>query len=761
MAKIKKKTKLQKDLLGNIVKEEDIRPAQVPIDLFLKEDSDEFDYHKWLEMTQNYQDQGDKEKELECYNILANSEDWCMSSANFLRKGTLLVDMGRLEEAFQILDNLYGCESHDTIVASAQLQLARISAISGKEDKMFFYLKEAFRTTVFFDTPSLGGYSASQLFFEIERIREFDPYRESEEFQKLINFDWKREDEIELKIVINDYLRKKKINPKYLDPIRLGLVEFLCKYPESDIYLDFDIEGLWLANSSKSVLIINKTLIESFYREKIKSRSYQDKEGQHHYAIGGSVHGAHINFSQGSLESIKSYYTEEETYTFEKGEYKKETIEIVQKIIEGSSDVTVYDNFLEFKPESYTRSPPDWRSYRVYQSRRDNNYHVFTFAQSLENCSGFVLPKLNDYALKLILTLFKNYPENPIEESQKENYDPDSYADIDLVDEVIKELGVKMRTEIESVEDYEEKLDKILDFNNTYYSSLTSEGTRIFSNIINNVVKSMLKGATLNQIHSLIKDNILYILLRSIDFDFSWMNSYFEVIKEELEKHEGHKVLIDILLYFNSHIYSMNKNLQKLLAREIKLHVIKGEADIIRKVLPHLKLIPKSEREIVFNKINLKELYNLLPDEIEKINQLLPSNINRGSILLFDVLLQFSKLHVTSAQKLLNKKLIANFPKFNTISLGYTTKMLSFLSATEVNELCNSINFDELFRYFSFSKAIQIMERFSKAGYKNAEEVIKSYALNLALENKIKTGTKAFKKYVSNKELEDFLKAQK
>lgn len=743
----KKKTKIQKDLFGNNVEEGSF---QQTIGSIVKkiDPPEEFDFEEWEKKVEKYRDRGNKKKELECY--VEITEAWGCDIPSYIsfNKGTVLFDLGRYDEAFQILDNLYGCESHDTIVAPAQLQLARISAIQGKEEDVLFYLKEAFRTTIFFDFSS-GHYSKRELREDIERIKVFDKYRDTKEFQEVINFNWEREDEFELEIKMRDYLRKKKINPQYLDPIRLRLIEFLCKYPESDVYLNFDIETMWLVNPSKSIVITKKDIMDFPARRKGKFRY------------------AKLNFSRESLKSVESFYLGKTTYNFEESTYSKENIEIVQKIIEGPADVQIYENFLLFEPLSYSRSM-DNKSYRVYAKRRDNNYNVILFQQPLENISEFVAPNLTKDCMELIRAIFKNYPENPIEESKKENYDHDKHPDLDLIEEVIQTLCAKMFEEVEQKEDNQLKLYVISEYIHNYNSDLTNEEKLIFSCKINDIVENIFKKASINQIHNLITlpDNKLYKLLNSTKVGSNqfryWMDTYFELIKDELDKHEGENALLYILLYFNAYTFR-NKNLEQSLKREIKLQVIKGEVYTVRKVLGHLQQIPKSERGETFNNINLDQLYKILPLDIERMNQRGSSRTSRETILLFELLYTFSKFNVQSARKLLNKELIANFSKFKANSLEYVTKnkMFSLLSPVEVNKISATIDFKEVFSTLSFVKATQLLERFLKLGYKKARDTVKKQALNLALLDGVKTNTKTFKKYVSENELKDFLTKKK
>ena len=750
---VKKKTNSQKDLFGKVVSEieferrtqeiyKKISPSEFDFD-------DEDDYDRWEELIEKYRKLGNKKKELECYKIYIREHDWERPPWTSLRMGVLLVDMGRLDEAFEFLDNLYGCESHDTIVASGQLQLARISAIRGKEEEVFFYLKEAFRTTIFFEPISSSFYTSQTLRDDIEKVKEFDKYRDTKEFQEILNFDWKRENEIELEIKVTDYLRKKKINPQYLDPIRLRLIEFLCKYAESEVYLTFDVEAMWLANPSKSIVIVKRDIMTF----------PSDWKGKFPYAK--------LNFSQESLESIESSYPDKKTNSFKDNKYSKENVDIVQKIIEGPSDVHIFENLLLFEPLSYSRSIGN-KSYRMYTKRRDDNFDVMLFQQPLENVYELVAPNFTKNYMKLIGQLFKNYPVNPIETSKKENYDPSKHPDLDLIKEVIRTLCTKMLEEVEQKEDNQQKLNVISQYIHNYVSYLSNEEKLIFSRKINDIIVTIFTKASINQIHDLITlpDNKLYKVLNSTKAGSNqfvdWMNTYFELIKNEFDKHEGETALLDILMYFNIYT-SRNTHLKKLLDSEIKRQVIKGDLYAVRKVLGHLQRIPKSERGEIFNNINLDQMYRILPLDIERMNQQGSSRTSKETLLLFELLYKFSKFNVQAAQRLLNKELIANFSKFKANSLEYLTKnkFLSFLSPVEVDKLSTAIDFKEIFSTLSFVKATQLLERLFKLGYKKARDSIKTQALNLALENNVKPNTKTFTKYVSETELKDFLVKKK
>ena len=364
----------KEDLFGKAVNKDEVKKIESPVRKFVPwEKKRSFDYDKWRAQVRAYQASGNKTKELEYYDILEEEPSWNLSSDDFLRRGTLLVDTGKLEEAFEILNSLYGCEGHDAVVAPAQLQLARISAILGKEEKMLFYLKEAFRTTVFFERyERFFCYKTKELREAIKSVTAFESYRTNKKFQELVDFEWDKEDEIELKNKIKQYLEIKKVNLDSLHPIQLDLLEFLCKYPESEISLDFTIDKAWLTNSSNSVIIIKKSFINLPKEKKGMSRR------------------ANIEFSQGYLTRIQTLHIDEVTYDFEEGIFTQNVIEPVQKIIEGRVDVHIYENFLVFEPLSYERSPSDWRSYRVYDARRDNDYYAIAFSKPLENVAEFV-----------------------------------------------------------------------------------------------------------------------------------------------------------------------------------------------------------------------------------------------------------------------------------------------------------------------------------------------------------------------------------
>lgn len=378
----------KEDLFGKTVHKDEVKKIESPVRKFVPwEKKRSFDYDKWRAQVRAYQASGNKTKELEYYDIFEEEPSLNLSSEEFLRWGTLLVDTGKLEEAFEILNSLYGCEGHDTVVAPAQLQLARISAILGKEEKMRFYLKEAFRTTVSFERyERFFCYKTKELREAIKSVTAFESYRTNKKFQELVDFEWNKEDEIELKNKIEQYIKTKSINVELLNPIHLGLIEFLVKYSESEISLDFKIENAWLTNSSNSIIIIKKSFINLPKEKKGMSRR------------------ANIEFSQGYLTRIQTLHIDEVTYDFEEGVFTQEVIEPVQKIIEGRINVHIFKDFLAFEPLSYERSPSDWRSYRVYDERRDNDYYAIAFSEPLENVAEFV----NTNGSKELIALAKN-----------------------------------------------------------------------------------------------------------------------------------------------------------------------------------------------------------------------------------------------------------------------------------------------------------------------------------------------------------------
>ena len=109
---------------------------------------------------------------------------------------------------------------------------------------------------------------------------------------------------------------------------------------------------------------------------------------------------ANIEFSQGYLTRIQTLHIDEVTYDFEEGIFTQNVIEPLQKIIEGRADVHIFEDFLVFEPLSYERSPSDWRSYIVYEERRDNDFYAIAFSEPLESVVAF----LDIYGTKELFT---------------------------------------------------------------------------------------------------------------------------------------------------------------------------------------------------------------------------------------------------------------------------------------------------------------------------------------------------------------------
>ena len=120
-----KKKKTQIDLFGNLINERDFKKRVYKIEQKINslEEPTEFDHDFWEEKAQKFRNIGDQEGELYVYNKFIERSGF--TSPYILRKGTLLVDMGEFDEAMKVLKSLYGCEGQDTIVAPAQLQMAR------------------------------------------------------------------------------------------------------------------------------------------------------------------------------------------------------------------------------------------------------------------------------------------------------------------------------------------------------------------------------------------------------------------------------------------------------------------------------------------------------------------------------------------------------------------------------------------------------------------------------------------------------------
>ena len=96
----KKKGKIQKDLFGKPVSEDEVPKINSPIRKTKPwEKKISFDYDKWRAKVRAYRNSGNKTKELESYDILAEAEGYNLAPDDFLRMGTLLVDTGKLEEA--------------------------------------------------------------------------------------------------------------------------------------------------------------------------------------------------------------------------------------------------------------------------------------------------------------------------------------------------------------------------------------------------------------------------------------------------------------------------------------------------------------------------------------------------------------------------------------------------------------------------------------------------------------------------------------
>lgn len=309
----------------------------------------------------------DKKRELECLSIMIKIDAYAPA---LLRKATILIDRGEFDKAIVLLDKMYGCESHDTLWAPALFQKARAAAIRNNKEDTIENLKKAMRTTIFFKS-SLGHYSKRELIGAIRSASEFDKYRDMEEFQFVVNFEWEREDDIELENKMKRYFKEKNLNPEQLDPAQLGLIEYLCKYPESKIYLDFDLDEKreHLINRSKSVMIVcNDCEILKNLKNSRNVTYTQDK----------------IEPFSWKLEEIKELTKPtEKTYNFDGIKYKKDDIETVLKIIEGYVHALIPDK--PYPLILYSTSTFGGKEdYKVYTKRKSDNYSTI-ISPTLDN----------------------------------------------------------------------------------------------------------------------------------------------------------------------------------------------------------------------------------------------------------------------------------------------------------------------------------------------------------------------------------------
>lgn len=729
---VKKKTKTQTDLYGNPVNEQDFKKRIHEIEEKINplEDPTEFDHDFWEKKAKKFKKLGDQERELQVYNKFIEKSGF--TSPYVLRKGTLLVDMGEFDEALKILKSLYGCESHDTIVAPAQLQMARASAIQGKKDDMIEYLKKAMRTTIFFAFSS-GHYSKCNLIKDIKQTPEFDKYRDTEEFQEVLNFEWEREDEIKLENKMKHYLSEKQINPELIDPIRLRLIEYLLAYSESDVYLDFNFGLNWLVNSSNSILIVKDEML--------------DFQG----IVKGRAHYAEFNFSQDKLTSIRHLDIPNKTYHIKDVVYNKADVETVLKIFEGHLDVDILE-----EPNALIISdfPYPQIIVIVFPSSSNSRESIMEFLEINGSHKFFEIVKI----------IKKNYPENLIDESLKEPFDANRYQDIDPLKASFKALLDKIKSEIDETKDNYMKLEILLEYVQIYFSYLSKEESKIFTNFVKKIIAILLRESSIDDIKALISlpKEILRTLLESAGVDYYYYGSdFFDLIRDKIEMIDDDYTKLRILIYFDKHGGGVNPNFEKMLRQEIKTQFIKAEVSIIKSLLEqkYVRRLSKAERTEVIKQINLDGLRKHLSIELESWNRTfeglyfrIPS---KGNILLFELLYNFSKYKVQIAKTILNKELEDNITRFNgqTLKQLIKNKYFSFMKPERVNKISANINFEQFFTELSFIRAVQLLERLSKLGYKNAQETIKDQALKLALNNEVNTATKTFKKYVSDEEL--------
>ncbi len=744
----KKKSKIQRDLFGNPLEDNDYMNGGSSIEEKI-DPLEEFDHDFWEKKVNQFKTSGDKKRELEVYNIFIENSGF--TSPYLLRKGTLLVDMGRFNDAFETLKSLYGCESHDTIVAPAQLQMARASAIQGKKDDMLNYLKEAFRTTIFFE--GIGTYYGKRkLIRDITQITEFDKYRDTKLFQGTLTFEWEREDEIELESKINHYLKEKNIDPNQVDPVRLRLLEYLCEYTEKEVYLDFNLKLNWLVNTSNSIVIVHDKMLD-----------YRNKFGIHY----SWVHYATFNFSDEKLKCIQPLDSSHEARIINDVEYDKNDVELALKIIDDSVDVDILNTLvIRGIASSFSRSLGE-ETYRFRAKRRSYEYAVIVFpssSKSEENITNFFNACGSQELLEVEKVIGKNYPTQYLKKSFKEQSDISLHQEINPLKASVKILLNNIKSEIEEIKDNHKRLDNLLGYAHTYFPHLLEEDAILFSDSVIEIVTTMFREATSSEINELItfSGNVLYSLLKSIVVGFhnsvyQSMGYIYNQVNDKITEIDNECTRLFILIYFDRYGVGDPKILHPILVTQF----IKAEVPIIKSLLEYnyVRWLEKAERAEIIDYIQLNKLREHAIVELKRWVNRVPS---RGTIMLYELLYAFSKYKEQTAKTVLNKELEDNVTKFNGKILRQLikNKYFSYMEPEQVHRFSMKLDFKQIFTELNFIQGMHLVERLSKMGYKNAHDTIKVQALRLALNNNVNITTKTFKKYVSDNELARALKSR-
>ncbi|MFX1500214.1 MAG: tetratricopeptide repeat protein [Promethearchaeota archaeon] len=744
----KKNVKLQTDLFGNPVKERDFKKRVYEIEEKINplEEPTEFDHDFWEKKAQKFKELGDQEHELQVYNKFIERSGF--TSPYELRKGTLLVDMGEYDEAMKTLKNLYGCESHDTIVAPAQVQIARISAIQGKKEDMINYLKEAFRTTIFFE--GIGTYYGKrELIRDIAQVTEFEKYRDTEEFQEVLNFDWEREDEIQVENKINHYLKEKNINHIDVDVIHLRLLEYLCEYTEKEVYLDFNIELNWLVNTSNSIVIVHDKMLE--YQNRFKGRI--------HYP---TVSFAQFDFYQDRITKIKPLDSSDKIHTINDVVYDKADVELALKIIDDPINVDILDTLVFRGIESSLPHSLGKETYKFRAKRRSYAYAVVVFpttSKSKESINNF-------FTLYGNKNLFKVGKIFKIKDTEKFKKPPDTFQPQLQTSPLKTSMKVflnHLKSEINEIKDIHTQLETLLENTRTYFNYFLKEDAVLISNYIIETITIMLRDATGDKIKDLIinSGDMLYFLLKSIEVGFhnttyQSMNYLYSQVKDKIMKIKNEDARLFILVYFDRH----GAGDPKMLHPELKAQFIKAKIPIIKSLLEYnyVRRLNIAERTEIIEKIKLDDLRRHLSTELSSWHRDIYS---RGNTWLFELLYTFSKYKVQKAKIILNNELEDNVDKFNGNILKQLIqkKYFSFMEPEKIHRFSTKLDFEQIFTELKFIQGVHLVERLSKMGYKNAQETIKNQALKLALSKKVNTATKTFKKYVRDEELAEFLKS--
>lgn len=363
------------------------------------------------------------------------------------------------------------------------------------------------------------------------------------------------------------------------------------------------------------------------------------------------------------------------------------------------------------------------------KDRKDKLYILSTFSEKCKNAR-----------LMLRLEFEPMFAEAGDIQTIKQIVNQNSSELRGLGHEDINVIFKKIKAKIQQSENLESKTDVL-----TFFSSKKNRDAKLMlKDEIITKLESVKDNEALNKI---IRKNSSYL---SSDLKPEEIYDFFKIVKEKIESLEDREskplVTFNTLEFFT---YRKIDGAKQMLRQEIKNQFINGDASTIRSILRNrwVNRLTKADLLEVFEQIDLEPLQT--PKELE---------------LLMQVLYIFSKSGSKDAKTLLHEEVKENAPNLSerVLKSWIKNKYFSSIKKEDVKTIYNKIDFDKILKR-DFQMGTFLLSKFEKMGCQNADEIIKTQALdvfkNITVNNLSAVTNKTFEKYVSKEDLDDFIRA--